>query len=51
MIFHWFLCINNQEFLSTHGACVDVVFEFERRATCFGSLRVELILAPLGMPE
>jgi hypothetical protein len=28
-----------------------VVFEFERRATYFGSSRAELILAPLGMPK
>jgi hypothetical protein len=27
------------------------VFEFERRATYFGSSRAELILAPLGMPK
>ena len=51
MIFHWCLCINNQEFLSTRGACVEVVFECEWRATCFGLLRVKLILALLGIPE
>ena len=28
-----------------------VVFEFEQRATYFGSSRAELILAPLGMPK
>ena len=38
-----------QEFLSTCGACSEVVFEFEWRPTYFGLVRAKLILAPLGM--
>ena len=33
------------------GACLEVVFEFEWRATYFASLRAKLILAPLGIPK
>ena len=33
------------------GACLELVFEVEPRATNFGSLRVKLNLAPLGMPK
>ena len=51
MIFHWFFCIQYQQFLSTSGAFLEVVFDFEQRATYFGSLRPKLILAPLGMPK
>ena len=29
MISHWLFCIQNQRFLSTCGACLDVVFQFE----------------------
>ena len=29
MIFHWLLCLQNQYFLSTCGACSEVVFGFE----------------------
>ena len=47
MILYWSFCIQYQEFLSTCGACSERVFDFERRATYFGSsLRVELILGP-----
>ena len=35
----------------TCGACLEIVFKFEWRATYFGSLRVKLFLAPLGMPR
>ena len=38
-------------FLSTCGASLEVVFEFEGRATYSGSLRAKLILAPSGMPK
>ena len=51
MIFHWFFCIQSQYFISTCGAYSEVVFEFDQRATYFGSLRAKLILAPLGMPK
>jgi hypothetical protein len=51
MIFHWLFCIQYQQFLSTSGAFLEVVFDFEQRATYFGSLRAKLILAPLGMPK
>ena len=37
--------------LSTCGAFLEVVFEFEWRSTYFGSLRAKVILAPLGMPK
>ena len=47
MIFHWLFCIKYQLFLSTCGACLEVVFESERISTYFGSLRAKLILAPL----
>ena len=33
MIFHWFICIQYQEFLSTSGSCLKVVFEFLCRST------------------
>ena len=36
MIFHWLFCIQYQEFISIRGACLEVVFEFEQRATYFG---------------
>jgi len=39
------------KFLSTCGAILEVVFEFEWRATYFGSLTTKVILAPLGMPK
>ena len=51
MIFQWFFYIQNQSCLSTCGACLEVVFEYEWRAAYFGSLRANLILAPLGMPK
>ena len=51
MISHWLLCIKYELFLSTCGACSEVVFEFEWRATYFGSLKAKLILAPLDMPK
>ena len=35
----------------TCGPCSEVVFEFERRATYFGSLGAKLILAPPGTPN
>ena len=40
-----------QYFLSTCGACSEVVFEFEWRATYFSSLRAKLVTASLGMPK
>ena len=42
--------MNNSFPLVLH-ACLEIVFEFEYRATYFGSLRFKLILAPLGMPK
>jgi hypothetical protein len=51
MIFHWFFCMQNQYFISTCDAYSEVVFEFDRKATYFGSLRAKLILAPLGTPK
>ena len=45
----WMFCIQCQQFLSTCGACLEVVFEFEWRATYCGSLRAKVILATLGM--
>ena len=42
---------NIKNFFSTCSACSEVVFEFEWRATCFGSLMAKLISAPLGMPK
>jgi hypothetical protein len=32
-------------------AFLEVLIKFERIATYFGSLRVNLVLAPLGMPN
>jgi hypothetical protein len=49
IIFHWLFCIQYEYLLSTCGACLEIVFEFEWRATYCGSLRVKLILAPLGI--
>ena len=43
----WLFRIEIQSFLSTCAACL--VVEFEWRATYFSSLRVKLMLAPLGM--
>ena len=37
MISYWLFCIQYQEFISICGACSEVVFEFEQRATYFGS--------------
>ena len=35
MIFQWLFCIQNQNFLSTCAACLEVVFAFEWRTTYF----------------
>ena len=51
MIFHWLFHIRNQYFLSTCGACLEVVFDCKRRALHIGLLRAKLILVPFGMPE
>ena len=51
MILHWLLCIQYQYVLSTcDGAYLEVVFDFERRATYFCSVRAKFVLAPHGMP-
>jgi hypothetical protein len=50
MTSQWLFCTHYQYVLPTCGACLEVGFDLERRAA-FGSLRVELILAPLGMPK
>ena len=42
MSFHWLFSMQYQKHISTCGACSEVVFEFERRATYFGSLRTKL---------
>ena len=51
MSFYWVFCIQYQCFRFAFGACLEVVFEFEQRATYFGSLRAKLNLTPLGMPK
>jgi hypothetical protein len=43
MILHWSFCIQFQYIPSTCGACSDVAFESESRATYVGSLRVKLM--------
>ena len=44
--FYWLFCIQYEQFRSTCCACLEVVFEFEWRATYFSSLRARYILAP-----
>jgi hypothetical protein len=51
MFFYCLVCIQYHQFLSTRGACWEVVFEFECRATSFDSLKDKLILALFGMPK
>jgi hypothetical protein len=51
VISYWSLWIQNHWFLSTCGAYLEVVLEFEWKAAYSGSLRAKLISARLGMPE
>ena len=50
MIFCWLFCMQIQLYLSTY-ACLEVMFEFEWRATYFVLSRAKPILASLGMPK
>ena len=43
--------VQYQLFLSACVACSDVEFEIECIATCFGSLKDKLTLAPRGAPR
>ena len=49
----WFLigCFSHISIISFHLWCMLGGSDSEWRATCFGSLRAKLILAPLGMPN
>ena len=51
MILCWLPCKQYQWCLSTCGACSEVVFVFDSKATFLGLMRVGLFLAPLGMPK
>ena len=51
MIFLGCFAYDNSRFFSLVVQYSEVVFEFQRRATDFGSLRAKHILAPLGMPK
>ena len=50
MIFHWLFNLQNQYYNFSCGAFSEVVFEFECGAIYFGSMGVNLILAPHGIP-
>jgi hypothetical protein len=51
MILCWLFCVQHQESLSSCGAYLEVVFEFEWIATYFSLLRAALILVPPHMPK
>ena len=42
MFFHRLFCIKNQLFLSTSGACLEVVFKLNEEQPIFSLLRAEL---------
>ena len=41
----WLFCIQHLPYLVSCGACLEVVWRFERRTFYIGSLRVKLVLA------
>jgi hypothetical protein len=49
IISHRLFCIQNQQFFTTGGACLEVVIDFEWRTFHIGSLRAKFILSSLGM--
>ena len=52
VISHWLFVYNiNRIFSTCDGACSEIMFEFEWRATYISSLRTKLTLAHLGIPS
>ena len=46
MIFHWLSCIQYKKFLSTCGACLEILWRFKQRTIYTGSLSAKPILGP-----
>ena len=44
MVIHWLFCIKYQDFVSTCGACLEVVFEVNE-------IEVQAHFSTLGMPD